>query len=84
MEETLRIYPGEQGLSLMQTKEAVLNNADALVICTEWRHFHAPDFDLIKEKLNGAVIIDGRNLYDPQMLKDKGFFYSAFGRGEAC
>ena len=84
MEEMLRIYPDEPRLRLMQTKEAVLNNADALVICTEWRHFHAPDFDLIKEKLNGAVIIDGRNLYDPQMLKDKGFFYSAFGRGEAC
>jgi UDPglucose 6-dehydrogenase len=84
MEEMLRIYPDEPRLRLMQTKEAVLNNADALVICTEWRHFHAPDFDLIKEKLNEAVIIDGRNLYDPQTLKDKGFFYSAFGRGEVC
>jgi UDPglucose 6-dehydrogenase len=82
MEETQRIYADQPLLTLMGTKEAALGGADALVICTDWRHFKAPDFDRIRDSLKEPVIIDGRNLYDPQMLKDKGFYYSAIGRGE--
>ena len=82
MEEAQRIYPDQRQLSLMGTKEAALSGADALVICTEWRHFRAPDFDRVRETLNQPVIIDGRNLYEPGMLKDKGFYYSGIGRGE--
>ena len=82
MEETQRLYPDQPSLLLMGTKEAALTGADALVICTEWRHFRAPDFDQIKAALTHAVIIDGRNLYDPGMLKNKGFYYAAIGRGE--
>lgn len=82
MEETQRIYSDQPLLTLMGTKEAALVGADALVICTEWRHFRAPDFDRIRKYLSEPVIIDGRNLYEPRMLKDKGFFYSAIGRGE--
>jgi len=82
MEETQRIYPEQPLLSLVGTKEAALAGADALVICTEWRHFRAPDFDRIKQSLTQPVIIDGRNLYDPQKLKALGFYYAAIGRGE--
>jgi len=82
IEEAKRIYPSEPRLELMGTKEDALRGADALVICTDWSHFRAPDFELIKENLLAPVIIDGRNLYDPQVLKDKGFYYSAIGRGE--
>ena len=83
MEETQRIYGSRDDLKLMGTKEACLQNADMLVICTEWKQFRAPDFDEIKETLSEAVIFDGRNLYDPETMKEKGFAYYAIGRGDS-
>ena len=65
----------------MATKEATLINADALVICTEWQTFKAPDFDLIHKTLKSPVIFDGRNLFDPNHLKKRGFTYYGIGRG---
>ena len=59
--------------------EAV-EDADALVICTEWGVFRTPDFELIKEKLRNPVIFDGRNLYDIQEMKSEGFHYESIGR----
>ena len=81
IDETQSIYGDHPQLLLMDTKEAVLRNADALVICTEWQHFRAPDFDLLQQQLKTAVIFDGRNLYDPALLQRKGFMYYAIGRG---
>ena len=81
MEETQRIYGSREGLALMGTKEAALKGADALVICTEWQNFKAPDFDLIKAELNQPVIVDGRNLFDPARVKAKGIEYYGIGRG---
>ncbi len=83
MEETQRIYGNRDDLKLMGTKEACLKNADMLVICTEWKQFRAPDFDEIKETISEAVIFDGRNLYDPKIMKEKGFAYYAIGRGDS-
>jgi len=81
MGEARRIYGTRKDLALMSSKEAALHDADALVICTEWQNFKAPDFDVIKEKLKSPVIIDGRNLFDPEQLKEKGIEYYAIGRG---
>jgi UDPglucose 6-dehydrogenase len=81
MEETQRIYGSRADLNLMGTKEAALNGADMLVICTEWQSFRAPDFDTIKQQLTEPVIFDGRNLYDPQRMADRGFSYYGIGRG---
>ena len=83
MEETQRIYGSKDELKLMGTKEACLHNADFLVICTEWKQFRAPDFDLIKNELSDPVIFDGRNLYEPELMKEKGFIYYGIGRGES-
>lgn len=83
MEETQRIYADRDDLLLMGTKEACLKGADALVICTEWKAFRAPDFDLIKSVLNEAVIFDGRNLYEPERMRELGMTYYAIGRGES-
>jgi len=83
MEETQRIFGNRSDLSLMGTKEAALGGADALIICTEWKAFRAPDFDKIKKELKHPVIFDGRNLFDPSQLKEKGFAYYAMGRGES-
>ncbi|GGD19379.1 UDP-glucose/GDP-mannose dehydrogenase family protein [Franconibacter sp. IITDAS19] len=81
MDETQRIYGHRDDLRLMGTKEAALHGADALVICTEWQAFRAPDFDIIKNSLKQPVIFDGRNLYDPGRLSKRGFVYYAIGRG---
>ncbi|MDP5211613.1 UDP-glucose/GDP-mannose dehydrogenase family protein [Pseudoalteromonas tunicata] len=80
MEETQRIYGSRPDLSLMGTKESALNGADALIICTEWQNFKAPDFALIKQQLSEAVIFDGRNLFEPTRMKKKGFVYWSIGR----
>ena len=80
MNETQRIYRTRSDLSLMGTKESALNGADALIICTEWQNFKAPDFSLIKQQLSEAVIFDGRNLFDPTSMQKKGFVYWSIGR----
>ncbi|MGJ8682622.1 UDP-glucose dehydrogenase family protein [Paraglaciecola sp.] len=81
MEETQRIYGTRDELSLMGTKEAALEGADFLVICTEWQAFRAPDFDLIKEKLTYPLLFDGRNLFEPKLMMEYGLHYYAIGRG---
>jgi UDPglucose 6-dehydrogenase len=83
MEECQRIYGTRDDLVLMGTKEAALQGADALVICTEWQNFRAPDFELIKSTLSQPVIFDGRNLYEPDRLESKGITYYAIGRGHS-
>ncbi|MGL5108204.1 MAG: UDP-glucose dehydrogenase family protein [Vibrio ordalii] len=82
MEETQRIYGSREDLMLMGTKEAALTNADALIICTEWQSFKAPDFVKIKEQLKQAVLFDGRNLFDPIRMTQKGFVYYSIGRNK--
>ncbi|HEY9208462.1 MAG TPA: UDP binding domain-containing protein, partial [Acidovorax sp.] len=57
-----------------------LVGADALVIVTEWKEFRSPDFDLIKARLKQPLIVDGRNLYDPALVRAQGFDYLAIGR----
>ena len=84
MPETRRIYGERSGLLLADTAEAALKDADALVIVTEWRVFQAPDFDRIKAELKQPLIFDGRNLFEPAVLKAKGFHYYAIGRGETA
>jgi len=57
-----------------------LENADALVVCTEWGIFRNPDFDKIAVLLNDKVIFDGRNLFDLNEMNERGFYYSSIGR----
>ncbi|WP_419534667.1 UDP-glucose dehydrogenase family protein [Endozoicomonas sp.] len=80
MEEAQRIYGLRDDLTLSGTPQAAIKGADALVICTEWRQFRAPDFDQISALLKEPVIFDGRNMYEPERMKQKGFTYYAIGR----
>ena len=57
-----------------------LDGADALVILTEWQEFRNPDFELIVKKLKRAVVFDGRNLYDLDIVKKAGIEYHSIGR----
>ena len=72
----------KEGLTLCDSKDEALIGADALVIVTEWQEFRSPDFDRIKQTLKDPVIVDGRNLYRPDQMKDLGISYFAIGRGE--
>ena len=55
--------------------------ADAILILTEWREFQEIDLNRIKKTLKSPVVIDGRNIYDPAVMKSKGFRYHGIGRG---
>ena len=66
--------------TLWQTAYEALENADALVIVTEWDEFRTPNFSLIKSKLRHPVIFDGRNLFEPQFIKSLGIDYYCIGR----
>ncbi|HEY8118624.1 MAG TPA: UDP-glucose/GDP-mannose dehydrogenase family protein [Methylophilaceae bacterium] len=80
MHETQRIFKGEQRLTLAGTPMEALENADALAVVTEWKEFRSPDFASIRQKLKSPVIFDGRNIYDPKMVKAAGLTYRAIGR----
>ena len=58
--------------------EALLD-ADALLLVTEWKQFRMPSFGVMKKFMKNALIIDGRNIYDPKELAEAGFEYSAIG-----
>ncbi|MNY19161.1 UDP-glucose 6-dehydrogenase TuaD [compost metagenome] len=57
-----------------------LQDADALLICTEWGVFRNPDFDKMKSLMKDPVIFDGRNLFEISEMNTKGFYYSSIGR----
>ncbi len=80
MDATRRIYGNEPHLRYVDSQTACLTDADALVIVTEWKEFRSPDFDTIKRTLKQPVIFDGRNLYDPKLVRSMGFEYLAIGR----
>ncbi|BCB25830.1 UDP-glucose 6-dehydrogenase 2 [Sulfurimicrobium lacus] len=80
MEETHRIYGDDPRLKLVDSPAAALADADALAIVTEWKEFRAPDFGVIKSNLKTPVIFDGRNLYEPKMVREQGLEYFPIGR----
>ena len=80
IEEGKRIFKDEKHLSFADTQDEALKNADALIIVTEWTEFRSPNFTLIKSSLKSPIIFDGRNLYDPKVVRALGFNYYPIGR----
>lgn len=78
--EIARIYGDRPDLVLAPDKYAALDGADALAICTEWQQFRAPDFDEMAGRLKRKILVDGRNLYVPDRLRDLGWTYLSVGR----
>ena len=78
--EAKKIYADRSNVEIVASAAAALEGADALVVITEWQEFRSPDFAAIKAKLKTPAIFDGRNLYDPKVLKSLGFEYFAIGR----
>ncbi len=78
MENVKSIY-GDR-LTYAHNMYEAAENGDALLIMTEWQVFRTPDFNQLKEKMNNKVIFDGRNLFDLELMKEQGFYYSSIGR----
>jgi UDPglucose 6-dehydrogenase len=78
--EAQRVFGDESRLSYAENPMGALDQADALLIVTEWKEFRSPDFDAIKATLKNPVIFDGRNLYDPKFVRGLGIEYFAIGR----
>jgi len=67
-------------LSFSKSAIDATTDADAIVLVTEWSEFRAPDFETIREQMRTPILFDGRNLFDPQVMKKLGFTYSCIGR----
>jgi UDPglucose 6-dehydrogenase len=80
MKETKHIYGDRSDLSYADNSTDALQDADALIIVTEWKAFKSPDFGVIKARLKQPVIFDGRNLYEPASVAALGIEYHGIGR----
>jgi UDPglucose 6-dehydrogenase len=80
--EAMKNVQQQKGYNIRYTNDqyAALEDADALLICTEWSAFRNPDFDKITKALKNKVIFDGRNLYDLNKMKELGYYYYSIGR----
>jgi UDPglucose 6-dehydrogenase len=79
-DQARRILSGKRNVEICRSAKAALKDCDALAIVTEWAEFRAPDFAALKKTLKTPAIFDGRNLYDPAMMRALGFEYFAVGR----
>jgi len=75
----VRARYGER-LAYAESSYGALQDADALVVVTEWNEFRKPDFGLMKRLMRRPVIFDGRNIYDPRRMAERGFAYHSVGR----
>ncbi|HEX7810461.1 MAG TPA: UDP-glucose/GDP-mannose dehydrogenase family protein [Burkholderiales bacterium] len=80
MEEAKRVFAKEPGVRFASSTTAALDGADALIIVTEWKEFRSPDFEDMKKRLKTPVVFDGRNLYDPALMRAAGVEYFSVGR----
>lgn len=67
-------------ITYAESQYDALENADALIIATEWNEFRTPDFAMISSRLKNKAIFDGRNLFDLATMEDLGFYYQSVGR----
>ena len=82
IDEAKHIYGDMQGLEFCDSADEALQGSNVLAIVTEWKNFWGPDFANIADQLADKAIFDGRNLYDPAVVKTFGLRYFAIGRGE--
>ena len=80
MDEARKIFANEPAVRFATSTVGALDGADALIIVTEWKEFRSPDFDDMKKRLKSPVVFDGRNLYDPVVMREAGIEYFSMGR----
>ena len=81
MEEAQHFYlKGINGVTYHNSKYETLQNADAMILLTEWKEFRSPDFEELKVQLRTPIIFDGRNQYNHILMEEKGFEYYQIGK----
>jgi UDPglucose 6-dehydrogenase len=80
MPEARRVFGDEPRIAYAENPDAALEGADALAIVTEWKEFRSPDFARIASTLKTPAIFDGRNLYEPRVVREAGIDYQPIGR----
>ena len=78
MEETKRRLPNLD-IEYCKNEYEVVENADALLLLTEWKEFRLPNWDKVKESMNKLILLDGRNIYESRELRELGFYYEGIG-----
>ncbi len=81
MPEAGRVLAGVAGFHTVSTAEEALEGAEPLLLVTEWREFRTPDFERIKATLKQPLVLDGRNLYEPELMRSFGLDHHGIGRG---
>ncbi len=83
MDEARHEFEGLENIHYANSARETLKQADALIVVTEWKSFWSPDFAHLADSLADRVIFDGRNIYDPDTVKQAGLTYFAIGRGDS-
>jgi len=78
--EALKVFGDNPGFSTIDDPYDAATGADALVLITEWKLYWAPDFDRLSREMNQAVIVDGRNIWAPEVVRRRGITYYSIGR----
>lgn len=79
-EEVVRIYGKRDDLALVSDPYDALDNADAMIVVTEWKVFRSPDLDTMMSRMKTPIIFDGRNIFQPASVRKAGFEYYGIGR----
>lgn len=80
MTNAQRLFGQRDDLHLMGTREAAARGADALIVATDWHEFKVLDYAALRSLLKHPLVIDGRNLYQPERMAEEGFTYYGIGR----
>ena len=80
MDEARRVFASLPGVTFADSPLGAVAGADALVVITEWQEFRSPDFADLRRRLKQPLIFDGRNLYDPALVRAAGLEYFGIGR----
>ena len=81
MDNARRVLEKNNRVTFAESLYETVEDADAIILATEWGVFRNPNFGRIKEKMKTPIIFDGRNQYNPEELEALGFQYSGIGRG---
>ncbi len=79
--ELMEHYRGQAGIEPCEDPYEAAREADALMLVTEWKSYWSPDFDKLRSLMNTPLILDGRNIYAPEHVRECGFEYYGIGRG---
>ena len=81
MDEARRLMGEVPRLVFASDPLAACDGADALIVVTEWQEFRSPDFDELRRRMRQPLVFDGRNLYEPDVVRAAGFEHVSIGRG---